>query len=220
MPSARATLTRTPVRTVEVRLIFDRLHRTYGPQNWWPAETAFEVAVGAVLTQNASWTAVERAIARLKADRMLSLAQLARLSPAELAPLLKPAGLYHVKARRLHALLQYLTARGGFAGLRRKTTPALRAELLALHGIGPETADSILLYALDRPVFVVDAYTRRILSRYGIIRGSEPYDTLRQWFQSALPADPRLFNEYHALLVRLARTHCRVRPLCSDCPLA
>ncbi len=204
----------------ELRLIFDRLHRAYGPQHWWPADTAFEVAVGAVLTQNASWSAVERAIIRLKSHRLLSLARLARLSPSELAPLIKPAGLYHVKARRLHGLLKYLTTRGGFAGLRRMRTSTLRTELLAIHGIGQETADSILLYALNRPVFVIDAYTRRVLYRYGLIQGNEPYDVLRHWFQSTLPADTYLFNEYHALLVKLAKTHCRARPLCSGCPLA
>ncbi|MEO0078829.1 MAG: endonuclease III domain-containing protein [candidate division WOR-3 bacterium] len=204
----------------KLKLIFDRLYRAFGPQNWWPADTALEVAVGAVLTQNASWTAVERAIARLKAHRMLGLEQLARLSPAELTPLIKPAGLYRVKARRLYALLQYLAGQGGFAGLRRKETLVLREELLTLHGIGPETADSILLYALNRPIFVIDAYTRRILSRYGLIRGDEPYDALRQWFQTALPSEAQLYNEYHALLVRLAKTCCRPRPLCSHCPLA
>jgi endonuclease-3 related protein len=204
----------------ELRYIFRRLLAAFGPQGWWPGNTPLEVALGAVLTQNASWAAVERAIFRVKASHMLSLARLARLSPAELVPLIKPAGLYRIKARRLHALIQWLAARRGFAGLRRMSTAALREELLALHGIGPETADSILLYALSRPVFVVDAYTRRILSRYGIIRGDEPYEALRLEFQAALPTDAQLFNEYHALLVKLAKTHCRTKPDCSGCPLS
>jgi endonuclease-3 related protein len=200
--------------------IYRRLHQAFGPQHWWPGDTPLEVAVGAVLTQNTAWANVEKAMAVLKSRRLLSLNKLARLSPTRLAPLIRSAGFYNVKARRLAALLGWLKAQGGFAALNRTPTPDLRPLLLACNGVGPETADSILLYALGRPVFVVDAYTRRILSRYGLIAGDEPYETLRLMFESSLPRSPKLYNEYHALLVRLAKVNCRLRPLCDSCPLA
>jgi len=200
--------------------IYQRLFRAFGPQHWWPGETPFEVAVGAVLTQNTAWENVEKATAVLKSRGLLTLERLARLSPTELAPLIRSTGYYNVKAARLAALLGWLRSQGGLAGLKRIPTPKLRSRLLACHGIGPETADSILLYALNRPVFVIDAYTRRILSRYGLAQGNEPYESLRTMFETSLPRRTRLFNEYHALLVRLAREHCRARPTCPACPLA
>lgn len=203
-----------------LQAIYRRLFRAYGPQHWWPGDTPLEIAVGAILTQNTAWTNVEKAIAALKMRRLLSLRRLARLSPAELAPLIRSAGFYNIKAARLAAFFQWLEAGGGFPGLRRVPTPILRPMLLSCSGIGPETADSILLYALGRPVFVVDAYTRRILSRYGLIVGDEPYESLRLMFESALPRSQRLYNEYHALLVRLAKVNCRSRPACDSCPLA
>jgi endonuclease-3 related protein len=163
---------------------------------------------------------VEKAIAVLESRRVLSLKRLARLSPAELAPLVRSAGFYNVKAARLAEFLQWLEAHGGFPGIRRIPTRTLRPLLLACSGVGPETADSILLYALGRPVFVVDAYTRRILSRYGLIAGNEPYEHLRLTFESSLPHRPKLYNEYHALLVRLAKASCRSMPVCDSCPLA
>jgi endonuclease-3 related protein len=156
----------------------------------------------------------------LKSHRLLSLDKLARLSPRRLAPLIRSAGFHNIKAQRLAALLAWLKAQGGFAALNRTSTIDLRPLLLACHGVGPETADSILLYALNRPVFVIDAYTRRILSRYGLIAGDEPYETLRRVFESSLPRSPKLYNEYHALLVKLAKVNCRPRPLCDSCPLA
>ena len=207
------------IRTSSLKRIYDRLFAAFGPQHWWPGDSALEIAVGAILTQNAAWANVERAIASLKERRLLHLRRLSRISPDRLAPLIKPAGLYNVKAIRLHALIQWLNSRGGFARLRRLPTAELRQDLLACHGIGPETADSTLLYALGRPVFVIDAYTRRILGRYGIARGDEPYEHLRRLFETNLEPDPRLFNEFHALFVRLAKSHCRVRPVCAGCPL-
>jgi endonuclease-3 related protein len=156
----------------------------------------------------------------LKSRRLLSLDRLVRLSPRRLAPLIRSAGFHNIKAQRLAALLAWLNVQGGFAALNRTPTPDLRLQLLACHGVGPETADSILLYALNRPVFVIDAYTRRILSRYGLIAGDEPYETLRRVFEFSLPRSPKLYNEYHALLVRLAKVNCRPRPLCDSCPLA
>jgi len=162
---------------------------------------------------------VAKAMAVLKKHRLLDLKRLTRLCPAELAPLIRSAGFYNIKAARLAAFLGWLEARGGFPGLRRIPTRSLRPLLLACKGIGPETADSILLYALGRPVFVIDAYTRRILSRYGLIAGDESYESLRLLFESSLPRSSRLYNEYHALLVRLAKVHCRARPVCDSCPL-
>ena len=203
-----------------LQLVYRRLYAAFGPQNWWPGDTPLEIAVGAILTQNTAWGNVEKAIAVLKSRRLLSLEKLKRLSPAELAPLIHSAGFHNIKAARLVAFLGWLKKNGGFAALNRTPTPELRIRLLACHGVGPETADSILLYALGRPVFVVDAYTRRILSRYGLITGDEPYERLRRLFESSLPHNLRLYNEYHALLVRLAKVNCRAGPVCDSCPLA
>ena len=196
------------------------LYGAFGPQHWWPGDTPLEIAVGAILTQNTAWGNVEKAIAVLKSRRLLSLDRLTRLSPTELAPLIHSAGFHNIKAARLVAFVSWLKNSGGFAAIARTPTPDLRSQLLACHGVGPETADSILLYALGRPVFVVDAYTRRILSRYGLIAGDEAYEHLRRLFESSLPRDLRLYNEYHALLVRLAKVNCRSRPICDSCPLA
>ncbi|MEO0082709.1 MAG: endonuclease III domain-containing protein [candidate division WOR-3 bacterium] len=204
----------------ELALIFRRLYRAYGPQHWWPAETPLEVIVGAVLTQNTAWKNVERAIANLKHHRLLSLERLARTPPVKLATIIRPAGFYNIKAQRLHSVVRWLRTRGGLTALGRIPTPELRGMLLRCHGIGPETADSILLYALGRPVFVVDAYTRRVLNRYGLTAGNETYDQVQALFHKALPRRARLFNEYHALLVRLAKERCRAIPTCVGCPLA
>lgn len=178
------------------------------------------MAIGAILTQNTAWSNVEKAIDNLRRHRLLNLATIASLPPCRLAPLIRSAGFYNIKAERLHSFLEWLTAQDGFSGLRRISTVVLRQELLGLGGIGPETADSILLYACNRPVFVIDAYTRRILYRYGLIHGDESYQTVQAIFHKHLPRSVRLYNEYHALLVRLAKTHCRTQPLCSPCPLA
>ena len=212
--------TSTTANARSLQGIYRRLFLAFGPQHWWPGDTPLEVAVGAILTQNSAWANVEKAMAVLKSRRLLSLETLARLSPAELAPLIHSAGFHNVKAARLAAFLNWLQTHEGFAALTRTPTPDLRTQLLACHGVGPETADSILLYALGRPVFVVDAYTRRILSRYGLIAGDEPYENLRRMFESSLPCRPKLYNEYHALLVCLAKVNCRTRPLCDSCPLA
>lgn len=194
-----------------------RLFKTYGPQHWWPADTPFEVMVGAVLTQNASWKNVEQAIANLKAARRLTLEDLNALPHAELARLVRPSGFFNVKARRLKNLCFWLRAQGGIEGLAKRETPALRAALLAVNGIGPETADDILLYALERPVFVIDAYTRRLLKTLNLIQGDEDYETLRRKFESSLPAEPALFNEYHALIVRHAKEKCAAPGPCRHC---
>ncbi|MGB9741542.1 MAG: endonuclease III domain-containing protein [candidate division WOR-3 bacterium] len=219
---------RTPAKAAELWFIFQRLYQTFGPQHWWPARTRLEVIIGAVLTQNTAWQNVEKAIARLRKLRLLNLDRLCHLPQCQLAALIRPAGYYNIKARRLSALLNWLKKQGGINRLRTLPTTELRRQLLNCYGIGPETADSILLYALNRPVFVIDAYTRRILSRYGIIQGNEPYDQLQMLIEHRLKpfltpdqtATIRIYNEFHALLVRHARTWCRKQPRCAGCPLA
>ncbi len=202
-----------------LRAVYRRLLTRYGPQHWWPARTPFEVIIGAVLTQNTSWTNVERAIANLEAAGALEPDALLALPEPRLAGLLRPSGYFNVKATRLRAVVAWYVAQGGYARLRRWATPHLRRALLDLHGVGPETADDILLYAFGRPVFVIDAYTRRLLSRLGLAEGTEPYEGLRAACELALGADAPLFNEYHALIVRHAKAHCRPRPRCDGCPL-
>lgn len=210
MPSAQATFPE----------IYRRLFVAYGPQHWWPGDSRFEVMVGAVLTQNTAWTNVERAIANLKKAKALSPAAIAKAHPKRLASWLKPSGYFNVKAKRLKALCRWLNGQGGVRKLTTLPTPELRHSLIAVHGIGPETADDILLYAFDRPVFVIDAYTRRVFHRLGFIEGTEHYERLRQRFESALESDAQLFNEYHALIVVHAKDACRKKPLCSRCCLA
>jgi endonuclease-3 related protein len=200
-----------------------RLDRALGPQGWWPARTPFEVMVGAVLTQNAAWTNVERAVSNLRGAGALSLNTLFLLPRRRLEGLIRPAGYFRVKTRRLLALCRWLDARcaGRLARLEGTSTEELRQELLAVKGVGPETADSILLYALGRPVFVVDAYTRRVLTRHSLSRESEPYDSIRARFERALGGRGRVrrMNELHAQVVALAKAHCRTRPVCEGCPL-
>lgn len=200
--------------------IYAQLLAYYGPQYWWPAQTPFEVMVGAVLTQNTAWKRVEQAIAALRQHKALSAQALLALESETLGALIRPAGYYTVKTRRLQALCRWYLAQGGFAALQRWDTPRLRTELLAVHGVGPETADDILLYAFERPVFVIDAYTRRIGSRLGLLEAKAPYESLRQQFEQTLGLDVAVFKEYHALLVAHAKTFCRVRPACQGCMLA
>jgi endonuclease-3 related protein len=202
--------------------IFEKLLAAYGPQHWWPGDTPFEVAVGAILTQNTNWGNVERAIANLRRARALSARRMHAIPVSELAELIRPSGYYNVKAARLRNFVSHLVARhgGSMARMGRGETAALRAELLSIGGIGPETADSILLYALQKPVFVIDAYTKRILSRHGVIAYDEAYGVVQALFEGALPRDVALYNEYHALLVMAGKTHCRPsKPLCDVCPL-
>jgi endonuclease-3 related protein len=201
--------------------IYDRLYAAYGPQHWWPADSPFEIIVGAILTQATSWSNVEKAIANLKAASVLSPDSLYRIPSEELARLLFPAGYHRSKAAKLKAFAAMLHE--GFAGslelLLALPTSSLRARLLATYGIGPETADAILLYAASRPVFVIDAYTRRTFRRLGIAPDHDSYDAWQSFFTYTLPADTALFNEYHALIVSHAKQTCRKIPECAHCPL-
>ena len=216
-----------PARTFRPRSLFSRLLRTLGSQHWWPARTPFEVCVGAVLTQNTAWSNVERAIANLRCAGKLSPSGILGLPRPTLARLLRPAGYFNVKERRLRAFVRFFAGEFGssIARMRRGETETIRTRLLEVHGVGRETADSVLCYALGKPVFVVDAYTRRIFSRHGWIRGDEDYDALRARVEQAwenLPMSRRTrdFNELHALLVALGKDFCRPRnPRCETCPL-
>lgn len=201
--------------------LYDRLHRRYGPQRWWPARSRFEVVVGAILTQNAAWRNAERAIARLRAAGVLDLRGVLALPSARLPLLIRPSGTFRVKARRLRAFARHVARchRGRLGRLLALPLPALRVELRGIAGIGPETADAIALYAAGRPIFVVDAYTRRILARHRLVAPDADYATVQTRFMAHLPHDPGLFNEFHALLVRAGKEHCRTRPRCEGCPL-
>lgn len=205
-------------RPIELyRRLFDR----YGPQGWWPGDGRFEIIVGAILTQNTNWSNVEKAIANLKAADCLTPQKLCAMDMDRLAELIRPAGYFNVKAQRLRHFLEWLFNRfdGDLNVAAQLSTQSLREELLAVKGIGPETADSICLYAFEKPVFVVDAYTARILGRHGMIWPEAGYEEIREYFEGGLDKDASLFNEFHALLVRLGKEHCKPKPLCSGCPL-
>jgi endonuclease-3 related protein len=211
---------RDPVKARLLRL-YAALERRFGPQRWWPGRTPFEVAVGAILTQHTAWTNVERALRALRAEGLLVPRRLAAVPPARLERLIRPAGTFRVKARRLSAFVRFVEGRlrGRLGRLQREAVPALRAALLAVPGLGPETTDAILLYAGHRPVFVVDAYTRRLLGRHGLTARAASYEAVRSFMEAHLPSDPALFNEYHALLVAAGKRYCRPVPRCRECPL-
>jgi endonuclease-3 related protein len=210
-----------PVADPPLRAVYRALAAHYGPQHWWPARTRFEMMVGAILTQNTAWANVKRAIARLRRTRALTPRRMHALPLSELAERIRPAGYFNVKARRLRAFTGWLIAAYGGSIRRMLRTPPerLREELLAVNGIGPETADSILLYAGGHPVFVVDAYTRRFLIRHGWLNEGATYDEVAAVFTRRLPRDPALYNEFHALIVALGKRHCRAAPRCETCPL-
>ncbi len=211
-----------PPLPLTLRQLCERLAAHFGPLHWWPAETPFEVVIGAILTQNTAWRNVEYAINNLKQAQALTPAAIRQLSEIELQQLIRPAGFFRQKAERLQLFVDHLFVfhHGELAQLLAGELDAVRQELLSLKGVGPETADSILLYAGDRPSFVVDAYTRRLLTRLGLLRGEESYDTIRNLFMNHLPHDSDLFNEYHALIVETCKQYChKRRPLCAPCPL-
>ncbi len=202
-----------------LRAVYARLLARHGPQHWWPGDSPFEIMVGAVLTQNTAWINVERAIANLIVNDALDPATLLAVDVDRLAEWLRPSGYFNVKARRLRNFCRWYRDGGEYAVLMQQDTATLRQALLTINGVGPETADDILLYAFERPVFVIDAYTRRLFTRLGLIEGGEGYETLRHACERALGPDVALFNEYHALIVVHAKYHCRVRPQCRDCCL-
>jgi endonuclease-3 related protein len=234
-----------PIDTRRLLLrVYRRLRDRYGPAGWWPGESSFEVCVGAILVQNTAWVNVERTLVSLRRRGLLSFEALDRRPPSRLAPLLRSSGTFRVKARRLRAFLDFLGAEygGQVEGMRAERPEALRRKLLAVPGIGPETADSIALYAAGKPVFVVDAYTRRVFSRLGLLGGQDPagrtrpaspgsrgngpraarpeaYEQVQRFLMDRLPRDAALYNDYHAQLVRLGQEACRSSPRCAECPL-
>lgn len=201
--------------------MYDLLFARFGPQNWWPAETELEMMVGAILTQNTNWKNVERAIENLKRRGMLSLVSLYALDRAELAEQIRPAGYFNIKAKRLKNLVGFIMDRyeGNLEALLTDHPSRLREGLLAVKGVGPETADSILLYGAKVPIFVIDSYTHRILVRHGMMGEEATYEDLQALFMDHLPDDARLFNEFHALIVKTGKEYCRRNPLCDLCPL-
>jgi len=208
--------------------IFSRMLAAAGPRHWWPCHNARpecrrdEIIIGAVLTQNTAWKNVEKALANLTAAKLLDLEKLARMRSEKLAPLIRPAGYFNLKARRLVAVAQFFApgGRARFDALAGWNDLHLREALLAVYGVGPETADSILLYALDRPSFVIDAYTLRIGVRHGLFAEGTKYEEARAQFMAHTPAAVPHYNEYHALLVWVGHHFCKPTPLCADCPLA
>ena len=202
--------------------VYELLFGHFGPQDWWPGDTPIEIVVGAVLTQNTNWGNVTRAIANLQNAGILSFEALLDLSLEDLAYYIKPSGYYNIKSKRLKNLLEMIRDRyeGNLDALFRDKTASARRNLLSVQGIGPETADSILLYAGGHPVFVVDAYTHRIFSRHGLLPEESDYHAIQEEFTSRLPVDTALYNEYHALLVMLGKNFCKkTKPLCGQCPL-
>lgn len=206
----------------DLKEIYDRLAATRGHAGWWPGETPFEVCLGAILTQNTAWTNVEKVLQVLRERSLLEWRTLSALSTEELAPLIRSAGCFNVKARRVKAFLDFLGREygGDAAAMIGEDRWVLRARLLGVSGIGRETADCIVLYAARQPLFVVDAYTRRVFERLGLLRGGESYDEVQQLFHARLPPDEALFNDYHAQIVMLGKDVCRKVPRCSVCPLS
>lgn len=201
--------------------IYQRLYSCFGPQGWWPAQTSFEIILGAILTQNTAWSNVVKALNSLKDEKMLSITGIRKIRVKRLAQLIRPAGYYNLKAQRIKNFIIFLFDEysGNLQRMLKKELPLLRHELLNINGIGPETADSILLYAAGKPIFVVDAYTRRVLSRHDLIDEASAYNQIQAYFMDHLKHDTICFNEYHALIVQLAKSFCRNKPDCQKCPL-
>lgn len=203
-----------------LRRVFSALLDAHGPQHWWPGDSPFEIMVGAILTQNTSWHNAERAIARLRQQNALTPQILLDTEPELLAQWLRPCGYFRLKTRRLRNFCAWYLAQGALPGLQQRNTLTLRLALLSVNGIGPETADAILLYVFERPVFVIDAYARRLFSRFDWITGNEDYETLRGALERALDADAACYGEYHALIVAHGKRSCRTQPRCAHCCLA
>lgn len=202
--------------------VYNKLYASFGKQYWWPAKSAFEVMVGAILTQNTSWNNVEKAIANLDKEKLLSAKKINKISISALAQVIKPAGFHNIKAKRLKEFTKFFNKhyKADIKLMSKVNMQDLRNSLLAVNGIGPETADSILLYALKKPTFVVDSYTKRILTRHKFITEGQTYHNVQRLFMENLKNDVKLFNEYHALLVKLAKDYCKkTKPKCNLCPL-
>lgn len=201
--------------------IYELLYERYGPQQWWPGDSQIEIIIGAILTQNTNWGNVEKAINNLRSADCLNAKRLHKLKHDELAELIRPAGYFNIKAKRLKNFINWLFEEydGDLKYLAEMNVERLRTELLSVNGIGKETADSIILYAFEMPVFVIDSYTYRVVSRHGLIDSDVDYEELRSLFENHLDQDVKLFNEYHALLVQVGKEYCRPKPRCHDCPL-
>lgn len=210
------------IRKEKIKNFFNILLNRYGPQSWWPAESEFECIIGAILTQNTSWANVVKALSLLKKNELLSLDKINGVSVDVLAQLIRPSGYYNQKALKIKRFVNYVKDyySGNLSGLLNEDLYTLRKKLLSIKGIGPETADSIILYAANKPIFVVDAYTQRILLRHNLITEDADYHGIQELFMDSLPEDTDMFNEYHALLVRLGKEHCmKKNPICNGCPL-
>ncbi len=209
-------------KKAQLEHIYNLLYQRFGARNWWPADSPFEVVVGAILTQNTAWTNVEKAISNLKHANMLSALKLYSHPVSEIAGLIRPSGFYNQKAKRLKLMVKYIVEKykGDIREMCKKGTIELRNELLSINGIGKETADSIILYACNKPLFVVDSYTHRVFSRHGLIEEQMGYDEIQGMFMDNLDHDIDMFNEYHALIVELAKNFCKTKPLCDVCPLS
>lgn len=202
--------------------IYKKLYENFGKQNWWPAQTKLEIIIGAVLTQNTAWPNVEKAINNLRQNRLLSFKKISKIKTDKLAALIKPAGYFNIKAKRLKNVLEFIKNNydGDLRDMQKTNALSLRTRLLEINGVGPETADSILLYAFNKPIFVVDAYTKRIFVRLRIAPKDSSYEDLQRLFMKNLKLDARLFNEYHALIVKLGKDYCKKsKPKCAICPI-
>jgi endonuclease-3 related protein len=212
----------TKLHSDDLMRYYEAMSGALGPMRWWPAKTPFEVIVGAILTQSTAWGNVERAINNLRAAKMLTPSAILKVAPSRLAALVRPSGYFRQKAKKLKSFVRFLQTEygGSLKRMFRTPTAELRRKLLSVHGIGPETADSILLYAGKHPVFVVDAYTHRIFGRHGLLSGKPDYEAVRARFEAALPLHSSIFNEFHALIVNTGKNWCRKgAPRCADCPL-
>ena len=201
--------------------IYDRLFKSFGKQHWWPGDTDFEIIVGAILTQNTNWGNVEKAIKNLKEAKVFTPRKLYEIDIQELAELIRPSGYFNVKAKRLKHFIEWLFLKynGSLPKMFKQDCVTLREELLSINGIGRETADSILLYAAQKPTFVIDAYTKRVLVRHELIPEEYEYEEMKAFFEENLPEDVSLYNEYHALLVRVGKYYCKPKEQCEECPL-
>lgn len=205
----------------ELKIIFNDLLEYFGPRDWWPGDTPLEICIGAILTQNTNWINVEKAIDNLKQENLISINALYEIEQDKLAELIRPSGYFNIKAKRLKNFIRLVKNQfdGDLDQLLKLGIPDLRKFLLSVNGIGKETADSMILYAGEKPVFVVDAYTRRLVSRHFEMDPKMKYDEIQEFFMDNLPEDTYLYNEFHALIVELGKTFCKPKPLCPDCPL-